>query len=90
VTSLSIRRGRGHPGAEGRPDRHSRQRCGHHREQRDVDDLARRRAKLAPDRTSVYRFDASLKVLNDMITPDRDGQQVDLVYPVLIGLMSGS
>ena len=65
-------------------------RCGHHREQRDADDLARRWAKLAPDRTSVYRFDASLKVLNDMITPDRDGQQVDLVYPVLIGLMSGS
>ena len=45
---------------------------------------------VAPDRTSVYRFDASLKVLHDMITPDRDGQRVDLVYPVLIGLMSGS
>ncbi len=51
-------------------------------------DLAQRWAKLAPDRTSVYRFDASLHGLHDMITPDRDGQQVDLVYPVLIDLMS--
>jgi alpha-beta hydrolase superfamily lysophospholipase len=55
-----------------------------------VDDLAQRWAKLAPDRTSVYRFDASQHVLHDMITPDRDGQQTDLVYPVIIDLMSGS
>ena len=55
-----------------------------------VDDLAQRWAKLAPDRTSVYRFDASLQVLHDMITPDRDGQRVDLVYQVIIDLMSGS
>ena len=55
-----------------------------------IDDLARRWASLAPDRTSVYRFDASLQVLHDMITPDRDGQHVDLVYPVLSGLTSGS
>jgi hypothetical protein len=34
------------------------------------------------------RFDASQRVLHDMITPDRDGQKVDLVYPALIDLMS--
>jgi alpha-beta hydrolase superfamily lysophospholipase len=55
-----------------------------------IDDLAGRWARLAPDRTSLYRFDASLNVLHDMITPDRDGQKTDLVYPVLIDLMSRS
>jgi alpha-beta hydrolase superfamily lysophospholipase len=55
-----------------------------------VEDLAGRWANLAPDRASVYHFDASLKVLHDMITPDRDGEKVDLVYPVIIDLMSRS
>ena len=55
-----------------------------------VEELERRWSSLAPDRTSLYRFDASLQVLHDMITPDRDGQRVDLVYPVLVDLMSGS
>ena len=55
-----------------------------------IEDLARRWTNLAPDRTGIYRFDASLAVLHDLITPDRDGQKVDLVYPVLISLMSGT
>ena len=55
-----------------------------------VEDLAQRWARLAPDRTSVYRFDASQHVLHDMITPDREGQETDLVYPVIIGLLTGT
>ncbi len=53
-----------------------------------VEDLARRWASVAPVRTGVYHFDATLAVLHDMITPDRDGQRVDLVYPVLINLVA--
>ena len=57
---------------------------------REAPPQVQRWASLAPDPTSVYRFDASLQVLHDMITPDRDGRRVDLVCPVIIDLMAGS
>ena len=42
-----------------------------------IEDLAGRWTTQAPSRTSIHRFDASQRVLHDMITPDRDGQKVD-------------
>jgi carboxylesterase len=53
-----------------------------------IEDLERRWEALAPATTSTYRFDGSQQILHDMITPDRKGQRVDVVYPVLIDLMS--
>ena len=44
-----------------------------------IEDLAGRWTTRAPSRTSIHRFDASRRVLHDMITPDRDGQKVDFV-----------
>lgn len=51
-----------------------------------IEDLAARWAALAPSSTRTYRFAESQGVLHDMITPDRDGEKVDLVYPVLLDL----
>ena len=53
-----------------------------------IEDLGRWWNGIAPDRSSIYHFDASLGILHDMITPDRDGQRVDLVYPLLIELVA--
>jgi pimeloyl-ACP methyl ester carboxylesterase len=55
-----------------------------------IDTLAERWHATAPDRTQVRHVDASLRILHDMITPDRDGQKVDVVYPMLLELLGAS
>jgi hypothetical protein len=55
-----------------------------------IDDLFGRWHATAPDRTEVRHLDASLGILHDMITPDREGQKVDVVYPILLKLLTGS
>lgn len=53
-----------------------------------VQTLADRWEAKAPDATEVYHFDKSLGLLHDVMTPDREGQKVDIVYPVLLELMT--
>ncbi len=55
-----------------------------------IDDLFERWHATAPDRTQVRHLDASLGLLHDMITPDREGQKVDVVYPMLLELLTAS
>jgi pimeloyl-ACP methyl ester carboxylesterase len=55
-----------------------------------IDDLSGRWHATAPDRTQVRHLDASLGLLHDMITPDREGQKVDIAYPILLELLTGS
>ncbi len=53
-----------------------------------IESLESRWRALAPHKVSEYRFSASQDVLHDMITPDREGQKVDLVYPALLDLVA--
>jgi hypothetical protein len=55
-----------------------------------IDDLFGRWHAAAPDRTQVRHLDASLGLLHDMITPDREGQKVDIAYPILLEILTGS
>jgi len=55
-----------------------------------IDDLAGRWRATAPDRAQVRRLDASLGLLHDLITPDREGQKVDVAYPMLLDILTGS
>jgi len=55
-----------------------------------IDDLFGRWHATAPDRAQVRHLDASLGMLHDMITPDREGQKVDIVYPMLLELLTAS
>ncbi|MEI7744214.1 MAG: alpha/beta hydrolase [Chloroflexota bacterium] len=41
----------------------------------------------AADRVELVRFPASMGLLHDLITPDRDGARTDVVYPALIELI---
>jgi hypothetical protein len=52
-----------------------------------LDTLERRWEALAPDTSTAYTFDASLGLPHDIIGPDREDQQVDKVYPVLLDLL---
>ena len=53
-----------------------------------VQTLADRWEAKAPAANEVYHFEASLGLLHDVMTPDRKGQKVHLVYPVLLELMT--
>ena len=55
-----------------------------------IEDLAGRWQATAPDRAQVRHLDASLGLLHDLITPDREGQKVDIVYPMLLDIFTGS
>jgi carboxylesterase len=52
-----------------------------------VEELARRWAALAPDRTAIRHLDASLGLLHDLVTPDREGARPDVAYPILLELL---
>jgi len=41
----------------------------------------------APD-LRTYEFSAGLKLNHDMISPDQEGQRIDIVYPVLLDLIT--
>ena len=53
-----------------------------------IDDLFERWHATAPDRTQVRHLDASLGLLHDMITPDREGQKVRHRLPDAAGSSS--
>ena len=55
-----------------------------------IEDLSGRWQATAPNRTQVRHLDASLGLLHDMITPDREGQKTDVVYPILLKILAGS
>jgi pimeloyl-ACP methyl ester carboxylesterase len=55
-----------------------------------IEDLAARWQASAPDRVQVRHLDASLGLLHDLITPDREGQKIDIVYPMLLDILTSS
>jgi carboxylesterase len=52
-----------------------------------IESLESRWAAAAPDRVELVRLQASLGLLHDLITPDREGARVDVVYPMLLDLV---
>lgn len=54
-----------------------------------IEDLLALWQAKAPSAVSAYHFDASLKVLHDLVTPDRPGAKPELTYPVLLQILGG-
>jgi pimeloyl-ACP methyl ester carboxylesterase len=52
-----------------------------------IESLQARWAATAPDRVELVHLPASLGLLHDLMTPDRAGQRVDVVYPMLLDLL---
>jgi hypothetical protein len=40
------------------------------------------------DRVETYEFDAKYQLIHDVIDPQQQGQQTDLVYPILLDLIT--
>lgn len=54
-----------------------------------IESLVKTWERLDPNTNTEYHFDAKYKIPHDMIGPDRIDQQTDLVYPILIQLLTG-
>jgi alpha-beta hydrolase superfamily lysophospholipase len=54
-----------------------------------VEQLAQEWQRHAPDRVTLQRFPAHLRIHHDMVDPTQPAQRVDLVYPVWSALANG-
>jgi alpha-beta hydrolase superfamily lysophospholipase len=55
-----------------------------------VEQLARDWQRHVPDRVTLQRFPADLKIHHDMVDPTQPAQRVDLVYPIWSALANGT
>jgi pimeloyl-ACP methyl ester carboxylesterase len=52
-----------------------------------IESLAARWERQAGDAVETVHLDAALGLIHDLVTPDRDGERIDIVYPRLLELV---